>query len=254
MRRSKHLTKKQKERLRQIGKWAGISAFGYEAFMLLVQQRQKTRDVFNLALQRQAASRKPLLVVGSPSSSVLSKIFGTDYDCADLCIDPKGCPGCPNSDTRPIGQALSALGSGSYVVFVSAGQLEHVDDVTATLQELQRVSGGDLFVAHKNPWTLLSLFGKRRILAAPPTGNYTEWRDLPWMPGPSVKQRVALSGIDTSSLPQLGAVLGVAGGFVGYQLGDKKLLPAIAGLAAGTATAALIVKSKRDAVLTASAS
>jgi len=189
-RRRKHLTKAQKERLKQVGKWASVVALTWEAFHAVVLLRQKKRDVFNLALQKQNATKKPLLVVGNPTGDVLSRIFGGDYDCADLCIDARGCSTCENVLAMSVDEGLQTLAAGSYVVYVSPGQLENVPDAHATLTELQRVSGGDLFLTHYNPWTLRSLVAKRRVLAAPPTTRYTEWRDLPWLPGPSKVERL----------------------------------------------------------------
>ncbi len=246
-RRHKKLSKTQKEKLKQAGKWLGLSALTYESFMLFVRNRQRKRDVFNLALQRQAATKRPLLVIGDPGGDVVSRVFGNDFDCADLCISPKGCPSCSNVIAKPVDEALASLGDGSYIVFVAPGILERVPDINATLTNLQRVSGGDIFVAHTHPWTLLSLFAKRRIKAAPPTGNFTEWRDLPWMPGPSKVERRTLGALDTKSLWPMVAVLGGAGAFVGFKMGDEKAIPALAGGAAGTAVAAMIVKSQRAA-------
>lgn len=245
MKRRKKLSKTQKQRLMQIGKWVGLSSLAYESFMLFIWQRQHKRDAFNLALQKQAATKKPLAVVGDPGGDVVSRLLGNDYDCADLCIDPKGCASCAHVMAEPVDSALSKLGSGSHIVFVAPGILERVPDARATLEALQRVSGGDLFIAHKNPWTLLSLFGKRRILSAPPTTDFTEWRDLPWMPGPSKRERLGAASNGKSLWP-LALGLGTAGAFVGYNVGEKKLLPALAGAAAGTATAAVVFQQRRE--------
>lgn len=251
-RRFKKMSKSRKERLKQIGKWVGLSALTYESFMLFVRARQRKRDVFNLALQRQVATKKPLLVIGDPGGDVVSRVFGNDFDCADLCISPKGCPSCSNVIAKPVDEALASLGDGSYIVFVAPGILERVPSIQTTLESLQRVSGGDVFIAHTHPWTLLSLFAKRRIKSAPPTGDFTEWRDLPWLPGPSKVEQFNMRGLgalDTKSLWPMVAALGGAGAYVGFKMGDDRALPALAGGAAGTAAAAMIVKYKRDAAM-----
>jgi hypothetical protein len=47
--------------------------------------------------------------------------------------------------------------------------LEYVDDYDAALAELQRISGGHLYIVRVEPWTLAAYFypGAKRTLPAP---------------------------------------------------------------------------------------
>ncbi len=184
------MTKSRKERLKQIGKWALLLGLSYEAFIQLVYRKQKRRDVFNLALQKQAATNKKLVVVGNPKGDMFSRILGADFDCGDICISANGCPSCSTVLTDGVVPSLKTLSGGSYVVFVNTGVLESEPDMPAALAELQRVSGGDLFIAHKEPFTFSGLIAKRLVLTAPPTTPYTEWKNLPWTKGEHKKERL----------------------------------------------------------------
>jgi hypothetical protein len=195
MRRRKVLTKAQRarrERLKTIGKWTGLTILVYELYLAMVNRRQKRRDAFNAALQRNVETSKPLLVIGDPDGRLLSRILGRDSDCGDMCLDLRGCSKCQSGEPGDPFERIKQLGTNASVVFVDTGQLERVPDMPAALSELQRISGGDLFIAHIEPWSLLSLLPpyKRRIKSAPPTTPYTEWRDLPWTPGPAELKRL----------------------------------------------------------------
>jgi len=189
-RRKLKMTKSRKERLKQIGKWALLLGLSYEAFIQLVYRKQHRRDVFNLALQKQAATSKKLVVVGNPDGDPISRLLGKDFDCADICISVSGCPSCTEQRTGPVLESLKALQSGKYVVFVNTGQLESAPDMEAMLTELQRVSGGDLFIAHKEPFSFSALIAKRLVLTAPPKTPYTQWKNLPWTAGSHKTERL----------------------------------------------------------------
>jgi len=179
------LTKEQiarRERAKTVGKWTLLLLGTYEAFLVLVHRRQTRRDAFNAALNKKRETGKPLLVVGDPDGSFVSRLLGRDFDCSDLCIDVKGCPACSNMQAGNTFDLLSRLHDNSYVVFVDSGHLESVKSGDDYLAQLQRVSGGDFFVAHREPWSVgaFSPFMKRRVLTAPPITPYVEWRNLPW--------------------------------------------------------------------------
>lgn len=194
-------TPQQKKRMKTIGKWGAIGLVGYELYLAMVLRRQRRRDVFNLALQRQAETNKPLYVLGDPKGRILSRVLGPDHDCGDLCIDPRGCPSCPTQVVGRIEDVLPTLSDGNAIIFV-ADQLSRVDDMLETLNQLQRVSGGDLYIAEPEPWSITAWLRpgqKRRILAAPPKTQYTEWRELPWRPGPSkVEHAGPMAGLRVS--------------------------------------------------------
>lgn len=180
------------DRTKVVLKWGALGIVTYELYMALVVARQKRRDVFNLALQSQSATSKPLFVIGDPDAG-FSRVMGRDFDCGDKCFDERACAKCEGSVAGDIAQALSAQGSNSAVVFVN-GKLESAPDVNALMGELQRVSGGDLFVVTEPRWRLMSLLPprKRWVMTAPPATGHAEYRDLPWLPGPSTVQRTPL--------------------------------------------------------------
>jgi hypothetical protein len=164
----------------------------YQVYMTVVARRQNRRDTFNGALNAQNATQKPLLVVGDPDGRFLARTLGRDFDCGTTCLDARGCPKCPDVIANTPLAGLQSLEGDSHVIFVDAGQLEKVGDAGAALRELNRVSGGDLFVSRIQPWSLDAWVwpNKRRVLSAPPDTAYTEWRELPWQPGKSEVQRL----------------------------------------------------------------
>jgi hypothetical protein len=184
------LSKKQKDRLKTAGKWGGLGLLTYELYMGMVVQRQRTRDVFNAALQKKTTSGKSLIVVGDPDGYVLSRVLGRDYDCADMCIDPRGCAKCANEKVTSLVDGLAQVPGGSAVVFVAPGVLEREPDVEAALGAIEHAAGGDVYIAAAPVWSFFSLFRKRVVTSAPPHSQYTEWRDMPWIPGPSVLRRL----------------------------------------------------------------
>ncbi len=179
------LTPKQKERRRrfkQIALWTGVGLTTYELFVALVIRRQRKRDVYNAAVERANQTQKQLVVVGSPDGGVVNRLVGRDYECGDLCVDDRGCPKCQVQAVATLDKVLPTFPDNSAVIFVS-GTLEKVPDVEKVLAELQRVSGGDLYIAHVEPWTLTAFFtpgAKRRIKSAPPVSNHVTWSTLWW--------------------------------------------------------------------------
>jgi hypothetical protein len=169
-------------RLKKVALWTGVGLLSYELFVALVIRRQNRRDVFNQAVARANATQKALVVVGSPDGTLVSSLVGRDYDCGELCIDERGCPKCKVQAVAKLTDALHELPDNSAVIFV-AGTLEDVLDLPTALQQLQRVSGGDLFVAPVQPWTLTAFFhpgARRRIFSAPPASPTVTWKNLPW--------------------------------------------------------------------------
>lgn len=101
---------------------------------------------------------KPLVVVGAPDLGATS-----GPGCGDLVIDIAPSR-CPNSIQADICKQIP-LADDSCVVFVSC-VLEYVDDAEAAMRELQRVSGGNLYVCRVEPWTLTAYLypGAKRTL------------------------------------------------------------------------------------------
>lgn len=196
MARKKLSPAQKKERWRKIRKgamWASLLIGGYELVLATVVRRQKHRDTFNLALRRQSETGKEILVIGDPKGSFVNRILGTDWECGNICIDVRGCATCPSQQSGTIEELSGQFADNSAVVFVSAGELEKTADIRDSLQELLRISGGDLYVVPLERYSLAawSPRNKRRVLAAPPKTSYTEWKALPWIAGPSTVERLA---------------------------------------------------------------
>ena len=180
---AKFWTPKRKKQLKTTAIWTSLGLITYETYLAVVVRRQKRRDIFNLALQSKQATGKQLLVIGAPRERLVNRLLGPDHDCGDLCLDESG----------PIFQSLSTMGDNTYVVYVSQ-KLESLDNIESTMGELQRVSGGDLFITHAAPYSLTAWLrpsARQRIMSAPPSTNYTEWKELPWRPGKAELQRSA---------------------------------------------------------------
>lgn len=189
-------TPEQKRRMKTTAKWSAIGLITYEAYLAFVYRRQKRRDVFNMALVAQHETGKPLVVIGAPRGRVLAKIVGQDYDCGDTCIDEEGCDECSTQFPVEAAQVLSTMGDDSAVIYVS-DYLERTENMEATVAQIRRVGGQNVFIVAAEPWSLVSWLSwgnKRRILDAPPRSAQLRWRDLPWRPGPSTTQSVQLSG------------------------------------------------------------
>ncbi len=123
-----------------------------------LRRRALRKRMYELARLRANALGRPLVVVGAPDSHVTG-----NYGCGDVTIDiaPSSCPNARKLDiTKPI-----PIASDSVVVFCSC-VLEYVDDAPAALRELQRISGGNLFLVRVEPWTLTSVLypGAKRSL------------------------------------------------------------------------------------------
>lgn len=200
MAKKKRLTKEQRlrrERLKKVGVWSLIGVVTFESYLAMVNRRQRRRDTFNAALNAQSATGKPLLVLRDPDGGAIHRILGRDFDCGNLCIDPRGCPSCENVLVADPSVGLEQLEPGSHVVYVPPGVIERSKYGEHLIQELHRVAGLDLFVSPLEPYSVLSWLPpmKRRVKSAPPKTAYVEWRDLPWQPGPSnVRRSLTLAG------------------------------------------------------------
>lgn len=177
-RRRGGLTKKQKTRLKQVAVWSGLGLLAWETFQGMIVRRQRRRDSFQAALNTQEATGKPLAVVGRPDRRPLAKIVGGDHDCADLCIDPSGCESCQSVLVAAYAEGLSQLPTNSHVLYVDTGIFERCQQPHQLAAELQRVSGGDLFMA---PLGVLTAFAwlppnKQRVSAAPPAQRQLVWK------------------------------------------------------------------------------
>lgn len=178
------LTAAQKRKIRTTSVWAGALWLGYEAYVAFVLRRQGRRDVFNAALARQNETGKPLLVLGDPDKWI-NRLVGRDYACGNFCVDPSGCVGCAEFSPEEYASYLPELRDNSVVVFVGRG-LGGVKDLPALLEQIYRVSGGDVFIANAGgaPSTF-DVLRRWRLLKAPPQDPHVEYRPAFWQPGKS---------------------------------------------------------------------
>jgi hypothetical protein len=132
--------------------------------------------MFVKAKKRKEETGKPLLVVGEPGNGAWNKTFGHAYGCGDLCLDISGCHSCKNSVAAPLEEQIRKMKTNSCVIYVSC-TLEYMRSVSHLREvehHLQRVSGGDLFIVHIQPYSLISFvyeprqIPKWRIFKAPP--------------------------------------------------------------------------------------
>jgi len=122
------------------------------------RRRAKRSEVYQMALAHARREGLPLLVVGAPDRGATR-----GPGCGDVCIDIQGCA-CPVQMRADITKRLP-FRDNSAIVFVSC-VLEYVDDLDAAMAELQRISGGRLYIVRVEPWTLAAYFypGARRTL------------------------------------------------------------------------------------------
>lgn len=136
-----------------------LKAIAAWEFFWWARRRMMRSHIYEVARAQADALGRPLVVVGAPDGGVTA-----GYGCGDVTIDiaPSSCPGSLQADiTKPLPFADDS------VVVVVMCVLEYVDDAEAALAELNRISGGYLYVVRVEPWTLTSVFypGAQRTLA-----------------------------------------------------------------------------------------
>jgi hypothetical protein len=119
-------------------------------FDLLIRRNWRRYKEYKKATMTSRQKNKPLMVIGSTDSGGISGQISSYlhlYGCGDVCIDMNGCKKCTTGITSRIEDILPTLKDNSYVIYVSV-VLEYVDDLPTVIKELERVSGGDLFVVY----------------------------------------------------------------------------------------------------------
>lgn len=150
-----------------------LSLAGAEVALSIFGRRRRRSALYAAASERARATGKPLLVFGDPDEGWVDPALGRSYGCGDVCTDLTGCPRCPVRLPGRAEDVFPSLPTNGYVVFASC-VLEYVDDVELVAREAWRVAGGDLFVAHVEPWSVTAFLypgAKRRIHRAPPNGS-----------------------------------------------------------------------------------
>lgn len=154
-----------------------------ETYIAFVRRRRERGVAFEAALSRSRELGVPLMVVGDPDSGFITKFFGRDYGCGDLCTDIVGCAKCPEQIQAPLEEALTRIPRESHVVYVSC-TLEYVTDLERCIAELERVAvPGALFVVRVDP-THLSTFWfytpPKWVLFEAPMGDGGGWLYAPY--------------------------------------------------------------------------
>jgi hypothetical protein len=123
-----------------------------------VRRRGVRGSLYAMAQTEATLLQRPLVVVGAPDAMITG-----GYGCGDVTVDlvASACPHAIQADiTKPLPFATDSV-----VVFVAC-TLEYVDNLPAAVAELERISGGHLYVVRVEPWTLTAyLFpGAKRVI------------------------------------------------------------------------------------------
>lgn len=200
---AEQLTRKQKawKYTKRTLFWGSVAVVIREAYLSFGPRREYRRAVFEEAQRRAEELGRPLLVLGDPEAGLLNRMLGRQWQCGTLCIDIKGCGLCPEWVQGRPEDVLRELDTNGYVVY-DPGAFAKADSGTDFVTELARVSGGEVFMADADPWTLTAFLGpkrKRRLLRAPQANQgLIEWQPLLWQPEPDTgreRVQVQLAGI-----------------------------------------------------------
>lgn len=177
---------------KQVWKWTkrGAAATGIvlvvrEAYLGFGARRDYRRAVFEEARRRAEQLGRPLLVLGDPDEGLTNRFLGRQWQCGDVCVGLKGCGICGDWVQGRPEDVLKELDTNAYVVY-DPGAFAKADNGSAFLEELARVSGGEVYMADAGPWTLTAFLEpkrKRRILKTPQAHQgLVEWKPLFWQP------------------------------------------------------------------------
>jgi hypothetical protein len=186
---AKKLTKKQKKTLKRVG-WV---AFGgavlitaRELYLAGGPRREQRRITYEEAKQRAEQLMRPLVVLGNPDAGLANRALGRTWQCGNVTIDPRGAVACEGpSETSIQGQPVDVLAQmpADSAVIYDSGLFAKSSRPHELATQMQRVSGGELFMVDAGPWTLAAFFEpgrKRRLYKLPPTDASIDWKPLPW--------------------------------------------------------------------------
>ena len=140
--------------------WLLAGLTGWES-LWWARRRSARTSAYNTALARARALGRSLVVVGAPDAGPTA-----GYPCGDVTIDLNA-SSCPNFLRADITKPLP-FADASVVVFASC-VLEYVSDYAGALAELQRISGGELYVTRVEPWTLTAYLYPGALRVVPGT-------------------------------------------------------------------------------------
>lgn len=115
-----------------------------------LKRKSNRYAIYNEAKARALELNRPLVVVGAPDGG------STWSPCGDITLDIAPSTACPNVVVADITK-MTPFADNSVVVMITC-VLEYVSDFSAAYQELQRISGGELYVCRVEPWTLTGYF------------------------------------------------------------------------------------------------
>jgi hypothetical protein len=171
-----------------------LLVLAWEWLQVAVIRQNRRSLIWAQANERKNQTNKKLIVIGDPDADnfafdgLRDMLQGGDwrtyaYGYGDVCIDINGCPQVADKPGRSIKadlkDVLPTLATNSAVIFISC-VLEYVDDLPTIAAELERISGGDLFIVNMEPHSLKTRYApnlgysfprKWRIINAPPNGR-----------------------------------------------------------------------------------
>jgi hypothetical protein len=137
---------KEKKRPMHIIFWVLLCmvALWHMDFFHWLQRIWRRLYYYHLAKSKAEETNLPLMVVGDPYGGPTNRVLGAFYGCGDVTVDVGGSK-CPNTIKDDLTATLQKLPDRSHVIFVSV-VLEYVENLKTCVTELERVSGGNLFV------------------------------------------------------------------------------------------------------------
>lgn len=112
------------------------------------------KSTYKDALECSKKLGKRLIVIGDPHRGKGSSFHGVSYGSGDMTIDINGCSkGKCDVIQDDAYEVLKQLKTNSSVIFISC-VLEYIEHIEKTIKEIRRVSGGNYFIVHVQPYTL----------------------------------------------------------------------------------------------------
>jgi hypothetical protein len=117
-----------------------------------VERMRLRRKLYDDALAKARERGKPMLVVGRPTGWTPGATSFKRHGPGDVCIDIAGASECPVGLQADVTD-LSRWSDDSFGSVFSACVLEQVEDLAAAWREINRVSGGHVYIVHAQAWT-----------------------------------------------------------------------------------------------------
>lgn len=162
-------------------RWILLGLLGHEAFHAAWRWKIR-KDLFAKAERRAKELGRPLVVIGAPTTGLVTRVGPQAYGCGDVCVDLVGCAGCPRSIVADITQPVP-LDDDSAVVFCSC-VLEYVSNPELAKREILRIAGdlANVYVAGVGTRTLTAYLypGAMNVVRTTDHRDFTV-EPLPWV-------------------------------------------------------------------------